>query len=329
MLTAGARPVDSEEDRTLDPVEDCRVPADLPVVVEWRGRAEGRAWLSSLPSLLDRAVERWDLELGEPFRDGSAAWVAPATRRADGTEAVLKVTVPHREARFEGDGLRLWNGDGAVDLLAQDAGDDVLLLERCRPGTPLRDDQSSVEDRLVIGAEILRRLWIPAPRDAPFETVDEVCREWSGLVRRRMDELRPDLDPGLVAIGADLLERLPASAERRVVIHGDFNPTNILRAEREPWLAIDAKPMIGDPGYDVLPLATQLGEPSDGVPRPHELRRHFELVCGVLAEPVDRALAWSTARLVESALWHASLDQPESARSSMRWARVFADLAGL
>lgn len=167
------------------------------------------------------------------------------------------------------------------------------------------------------------------PANSPFETVDEVCREWSALVRRRMDELSPDLDPGLVDIGADLLEALPATAERRVPVHGDFNPTNILRAERGPWLAIDPKPMIGDPGYDLLPLPTQVDEPADSLPRPDQILRHFEIVCSVLAEPVDRALAWSTARVVESALWHASLDEPDSANRSMLWAQAFADLAGL
>ena len=32
-----------------------------------------------------------------------------------------------------------------------------------------------------------------------------------------------------------------------MLLHGDLNPTNVLSAEREPWLAIDPKPMVGDP----------------------------------------------------------------------------------
>lgn len=315
---------------TLHPVPDSRIPDDLPVVVAQRRRAPGRSWLATLPRLLDGAMDRWDLELGQPFRNGSAAWVAPVVRRTDSTEAVLKITLPHREAMHEGEGLRVWNGKGAVGLLEEDVEHYILLIERCRPGSQLRDDSAPAEERLVLGAELLRRLWeSPVPGDSPFETVDDVCREWSVLVRHRMDELRPDIDPGLVEMGAELLETLPATAQRRVLVHGDFNPTNILRAEREPWLAIDAKPMIGDPGYDLLPLATQVDEPPDGIPRPDQIRRHFEVVCDVLAQPVDRALAWSTARMVESALWHVSLDEPDDARRSMHWAQAFAHLAGL
>ena len=242
----------------------------------------------------------------------------------------LKITLPHPEARYEGEGLRVWAGDGVVRLFEEEAEDCALLVERCRPGTQLRDDTSPPETRLVAGADLLRRLWArPVPPDSPFDTVDDVCRGWATLIRRRMHEVRPEFDPGLVEIGASLLETLPATGARRVLIHGDFNPTNILRAEREPWLAIDAKPMVGDPGYDPLPLVGQIDESPDGRPRPEKLRRYFELTADTVGEPVDRLLAWSTARTVESALWRASLGEHDGARDTMVWARAFADLAGL
>lgn len=299
------------------------------MVVEQEGRVEGRRWLESLPDLLDTAAERWDLTIGLPFRGGSAAWAGPV-HRADGTEVVLKVTLPHREARFEGEGLRTWNGNGAVYLYEEDAPSYSLLIERCRPGTDIKSDPSAPEDRLAIASQLFLRLWAqPIPEDAPFETVDAVCGEWAQLVRRRMDERRPKFDAALVKAGADLLESLPATATRRVLVHGDFNPTNVLRAEREPWLAIDAKPMVGDPGYDVWPLASQIDEAPDGRPRSEVLRRHFELVASIVGEPGDRLLAWATARTVESALWHSSLNEDREALETMAWARVFADLAGI
>jgi streptomycin 6-kinase len=68
-------------------------------------------------------------------------------------------------------------------------------------------------------------------------------------------------DPGIVTLGIELLRMPPRSAPRPVVVHGDFNPGNLLAAEREPYLAIDPKPMIGDPAYDPWPLVAQLGSP--------------------------------------------------------------------
>lgn len=310
-------------------MSDPRIPDDLPVVVEQARREEGRTWLASLPGLLDAASERWDLRIGSPFVGGSAAWAGPVTR-SDGSGAVLKVTLPHRETRFEGEGLRTWCGNGTVHLYEEDASSYALLIERCRPGTELGSDPAPAEDRLARGAHLLRRLWEqPVPSGAPFETVDVVCAEWANLVRIRMERAKPGFDPGLVATGATLLESLPATATRRVLIHGDFNPTNILRAEREPWLAIDAKPMVGDPGYDVLPLASQIDRGSEELHRPDVLRHHFELVASIVAEPVERLLAWATARTVEAALWHSSLDEHDEALATMVWAGVFAELADL
>jgi streptomycin 6-kinase len=288
--------------------------------------------LPTLPALLDAAVARWDLTLGPPFRGGSAAWVAPVTVGVDGgREAVLKITLPHREARFEGEGLAVWSGAGAVRLLGSEASTYTLLVERCRPGEALWSTPLSGEERAVVGASLLSRLWsVPVPEGGgPFETVDDVAAEWSSLTARRMEELRPAADPGLVALGVSLLASLPSGASRRVLVHGDANPGNILRAEREPWLAIDAKPMVGDPCYDPWSLATQVDRWPDGPTDAGVLGARFAVIASVTGESYERMLAWSCARSVETALWHASLSEPDGVEAAMRWARVFADLGGL
>jgi streptomycin 6-kinase len=90
---------------------------------------------------------------------GASAWVAPA-RTADGLDAVLKVGWTHDEALHEADGLRFWAGDGAVVLYASRAegATTALLLERCRPGTPLNEAERPERQDVVV-TEVLRRLW--------------------------------------------------------------------------------------------------------------------------------------------------------------------------
>lgn len=286
--------------------------------------ADGRAWLAALPNLVRDISKEWEIELAEPFHGGSAAWVAPATTK-DGTPAVLKISWPHREAREEGTGLALWNGNGACRIYREDRDRYALLLERCIPGIPLSAVDRSAEERLLIAAQVLNQLWIPAP-ETGFERVADVTAEWATTARERMGKFQPPFDKTLVATGIQLLESLPATATRSVLVHGDFNPGNILSANRLPWLAIDAKPMIGDPGYDPCPLLLQIDPPLDySDPKPI-LRSRFGLFADVVGEPADRLLQWSLAREVEAALWYVSRSELDDGIHTMHSAAIIASL---
>jgi streptomycin 6-kinase len=274
------------------------------------------------PAVLAALAEEWDLKVGEPYPGGAAGWAAPVTT-ADGAEAVLKLSLPHREAQGEAAALRLWDGRGAIRLLRHDPHRWALLLERCRPGTKLGDAGLAPEEALAIAASSLTRLWSidPGPAEA-FERVADVCADWAELVRRRMDELRPPFDPGLVTLGASLLEELPRSGARSVVVHGDFNPGNVLAAQREPWLAIDPKPMVGDPAYDPWPMLMQLDPAPATVGALRERAGRFGDLVG---EPARRLLAWGLARTVEDALWHVSRHELADGHRQMAVARLVAD----
>jgi streptomycin 6-kinase len=201
---------------------------------------ERAAWLAGLPAAVAELAERWSLELGPPV-DGpevSAAWVA-AARRADGTAAVLKLGMPHFEARDEIAGLRFWDGDPTVRLLDADEGLNAMLLERCEPGSVLRALPEPEQDAVIAG--LLRRLWRPAPDPSPFRPLAEMTALWASEASA----------PGeLAREGLRLFEELPRTAPVEVVLATDLHAGNVLRARREPWLAIDPKPFAGDPAYD-------------------------------------------------------------------------------
>src|SRR5215471_16843402 len=101
---------------------------------------------------------RWNITVGDRWEtpEGSGGWIAPA-RRANGTQAVLKLADPHWEGAHEIAGLRFWDGDPTVRLLEADEDLDALLLERCEPGTVLRTRPEESQDEVIAG--LLRRLW--------------------------------------------------------------------------------------------------------------------------------------------------------------------------
>jgi streptomycin 6-kinase len=228
------------------------VAIQIPATLREAGSAAGRGeWLARLPDLVHAAQERWSLVIGEPFEPGGqCAWVAPA-RRA-GEEVVVKIGWPHPESEDEAAGLALWASDGAVALLdAATLGDSqVLLLERCLPGESLTQRRAPAE-RDVVVAGLLRRLWRPPPSGHAFRPLQQMCVEWADDAEQRLGSAAL-VDRGLIAAGLTLFRSLPQSAATQVVLFTDLHGDNVLAASREPWLAIDPKPYVGDPTYDVL-----------------------------------------------------------------------------
>jgi streptomycin 6-kinase len=236
---------------------------------------------------------RWSLDVGAAFvPGGTAAWVAPA-RRADGTHVVLKLAWRHYEADHEADGLRVWDGDGAVRLIVSEHIDertDALLLERCLPGTAATTLPENEQDELV--AKLLRRLWI-APPPGPFRPLHSMCDAWAaGLDTERAAAVLGD--PGLVRDGVALFRDLPRDWRGPdVLLSTDLHAGNILAAQREPWLVIDPKPYVGDPTYDALQHQLNCQERLARDPK-----RLIERIAGLLELDGERLTRWLFARCV-------------------------------
>lgn len=261
---------------------------------------EGRAWIARLPGLVDRAVRRWDLRPGEPFTSGSASWTAPVTR-SDGTDAVLKISFPHDEARHEAVALRAWHGHGVPLLLDDDADDWALLLELVAPGTTLGSSAGPAEDRLLAGAGVLRALLdAPGTADATVPSMAEVCAGWVQLLSERAHRAGSLVDVGLVREAVHLLQTLPGGS---AMVHGDLNPGNVLRGAGDRWVAIDPKPLRGDGAYDLWPLLEQVDDPYAHPDPEAVLRARVALVADAAGLDERRVAAWAVARGVEAALW--------------------------
>jgi streptomycin 6-kinase len=220
------------------------IPARLAAVCE--GVASRSKWFKQLPDSIRDLERRWSLSLGEPF-DGeevSCAWVAPV-KLSDGTSAVLKLGMPHMEGRHEIEGLRFWNGDPTVNLLRSDNDLGAMLLERCEPGIHLRALPETEQDVVIAG--LLRRMWRLPSDPHPFRPLSEMIAAWSDETLSQEEKWA---DSVLVSEGLRLFKELTEDAPREALLATDLHAGNVLRAQREPWLAIDPKPFVGDPAYD-------------------------------------------------------------------------------
>jgi streptomycin 6-kinase len=269
-------------------------------MVELHGAA-GAEWLDYLPSLLDECAKRWSLTIGPAFVPLSYNYVAPAVC-SDGRDATLKVGVPNPELRTEIEALRIFDGQGSVLLLDADAEKGLLLLERLMPGLPL--SVAAVDERATsIAVRVMKQLWKPVPEGHIFPSVE---RWASGLER-----LRHEFDGGcgpfpeaLIEQAETLFSELIASSQEPVLLHGDLHHGNILSAERQPWLALDPKGVVGEMEYEVGALLRNPMPQLQNEPHPRRiLARRVDQLAEELGFDRERLLSWGIAQAVLSAWW--------------------------
>jgi streptomycin 6-kinase len=261
-------------------------------------------WLQRVPAFVAECQERWGLGLGEPYPAGAAGHAVRADL-PDGTPAVLKVIYPHRESEHEADALELWDGDGAVRLVAYDPERWAMVLERCEPGTPLSAVEPEAALDVLVG--LAPRLWKPAGR--PFHTLaDEAAwwleympHQWNGRYERR-----------LLDAAVDALSSLAPTQGEQVLVHQDFHGDNVLAAEREPWLVIDPKPLLAEREFGI---AGVVRSPELGHTKRQVLRR-LDRLTSELGLDRERARGWTIGQTIA---WSGGDDPVEEHVEVVRW----------
>jgi streptomycin 6-kinase len=251
--------------------------------------------------MLVEIAQRWELKLSAPFHSLSYNYVAPVVC-ADGNQAVLKVGVPHPELMTEIEALRVFDGRGCVRLLKSDPEQGALLLERLVPGAPLSDIPDN-ERSISIAIQVMKQLWRPTPDVQTFPTVEDWATGFQRL-RSEFDGGCGPFPPQLVEAAETLFGELLISSPTPMLLHGDLHHGNILSAERQPWLALDPKGLIGEPAYEVgallrNPLPQLLEEINPREILSQRIDRFVE-ICGFDRQ---RLIGWGLAQAVLSGWW--------------------------
>jgi streptomycin 6-kinase len=259
-------------------------------------------------------------------------------------QVMLKIGLPNRETISEMAALRLFNGEGACQLLECDEERYWMLLERLNPGvmlSTLEDDDEATH----IAAEVMKKIWRPvddvtlsdsegslpppqrlfAPLRVTYDSFIQLSDWFDGL-----NNLRPMFNGGTGPFNEKIVERVEHSVKNffaenhmPVLMHGDFHHFNILSSERG-WLVIDPKGVIGPAGYEVGPLMINpWSDFSDGINIRLRMKRRIDILHEHLGFERERILEWSLAHTVLSAWW--GIEDNTGWESALQFAELLAD----
>ncbi|MER6524142.1 aminoglycoside phosphotransferase family protein [Streptomyces sp. NPDC001508] len=264
--------------------------------VEREGEA-GAAWIERLPGIVEKLTGAWGCVPDGAVMHGGVGVIVPV-RRAAGA-AVLKVSFPHPGNVHEPDAFAAWAGRGAVLLHERDDERFAMLLERARP-TTLADAEDG-DEVVAVAGRLSRRLAVAAPPGLP--RLSEQADAWEEQLSRDAAELPHELSRRARDAAVATVREL-GRAQPDTLFHGDLHARNILRADREAWLAVDPKGYAGDPAYDAGIL---LKSRAPALLAADDLGKAVHRVLDVFAETAEldreRVRRWSQFHAVQSAFW--------------------------
>ncbi|TDG01144.1 MULTISPECIES: aminoglycoside phosphotransferase family protein [Arthrobacter] len=313
------------------------IPSDLRA--RYSRTAEGRAWLSRLPGLIDSGLDRWqlsvDLEPGAEPWNGHGGIVVPVLHH--GNRSVLKIAFPHPEALLESHALALWDGAGAVRMHDADPASCSMLLERLDAGNWLHS--APIDDARDAWGAIIKELSIEPDASPEWREFDHIAAH----AERLSDDLPADWEQSGQPFPRWLLEAalevcqtrgaVGRRAGRDVLVHCDLHFMNILphlvggaSNGKTRYVAIDPQPMIGEAEFAVAPILwNRIRDLSTTAPELALLERcaDFSAAAGLDSEV---ARQWSLVREVENALWYAGKPGHDGDLARSLW--VASTLAG-
>lgn len=178
----------------------------------------------------------------------------------------------------------------------------LMLLESLQPGTVLTTVEED-ERAISIATSVMRQLWRPVPAQHPFKSVFD----WGKGFTRLREYFNGGNGPFPVALleeAETLYAEMSATMITPVLLHGDLHQENILAAEREPWLAIDPKGLIGEPAYETGSLLRNPLPQILQVPQPRRLlARRIDQLANELSMDRTRIRDWALAQSVLAAWW--------------------------
>jgi len=270
----------------------------------------GKDWLKLLPRLVDQISLQWGLRDLSVVKNLSYNYVL--TGFQEDSPVVLKFIFDKRAFEQERDALMFYKSNGCVGLLDSDQETQCLLLECIKPGISLRTfclpenfkSTGTIEEyRVRSVVELMKKLHTVTSIEKDLARFQSINFWLKDLFEIQTDRI-PEISEKYLIKARSLSQELMVSQAKPVLLHGDLHHENILLRNRDSWVAIDPKGVIGEKEYEVgafirnpMPSFLEQQNPEKTI------TRTIELFADYLEMDKQRLQAWSFVQAVLAACW--------------------------
>ncbi|MCF7920990.1 MAG: aminoglycoside phosphotransferase family protein [Candidatus Cloacimonetes bacterium] len=277
---------------------------------------EGAAWLEALPSLLQKWAVNRHLKEIIPQNISNYNFIGYGLTE-DNLPVVIKTGFPAKEISLEIAALSAFRSNYMIKALAIDRENQLVLLPRLLPGTPLHRDLDD-EQQTIIAAGLMKEIKTPVQSDFNFPLLTDWFRKISQF---KADKSLPI--PGKFLANAEhIFAELQKEEFQPLLLHGDLHHYNILRYD-EDWIIIDPKGVVGNPLYETAcflynpsPLFHKVNHPQDII------KRRIAIFNEILGYSREQIAAMAYCQSVLSACWCLE-DKEDCWQNALAWADIF------
>ena len=251
--------------------------------------------MSTVNEQLYVKAAQWDVTL-EETRETPSSLLGFGVRA--GERVVLKLITGAHDELHSGKVLRAFDRSGAVRVLEDEPG--AVLLERLEPGDQLvrlvtcgYDDEAT---RILAG--VIKKL----AHHTPPEECPSVA-DWGHGFNRYVQSGDAQIFSGLVREAQTVYNEMVSTQGETMLLHGDLQHYNVLFDHRRGWVAIDPKGVVGELEYEVGALLRNPVEQPEFFTSRDVIERRLDILTSLLPLDRSRALQWSFAQAVLSAIW--------------------------
>lgn len=210
---------------------------------------EGIKWLNDVDKLIEKYVEKYELENIRLVDNLSINLVLFAKSRRYG-DVVLKIVPAHKTGISEVSAIQQYPSKYAPICYHYDKEDEVIILELLSPGTSLLT-VDNLEERIKIFSNLANNIMFETENKDNFKTYKKRFNDKIICSRQNKEEF---LDiANIINTSIQFYKELEEKNLPKYVLHGDLKHSNILKSG-DNWKAIDPHGIIGERAFETAPF---------------------------------------------------------------------------